>query len=72
MDKYLTTFLLMTFCGSIISIASFYLGRTIKYHEDELRNIQKNIDKHENEINELETNFKNHLKVDHGYTSNPN
>lgn len=72
MDKYTTTFLLMTLCGSIISIASFYLGRTIKYHEDKLRNIQKNIDKHENEINELETNFKNHLKVDHGYTSNPN
>ena len=55
------TTLLIFICAALISALSYSLGKTIRYHEDKLRNVQNSIDQHEVDINRLDSTLSAHI-----------
>jgi len=58
------TTLLIFICAALISSLSYSLGKTIRYHEDKLRNVQSSIDQHEVDINRLDSTLSAHIAED--------
>lgn len=64
MSEYITTTLLIFISAGIVSALSYSLGKTIRSHEDKLRDVQQSIDQHELDIDRLDNTLSSHIAED--------